>query len=61
MDVVERVSTRAILDAMCRPEPLQLDPFGETPLPADQRIEFYQHVVGWANRLILGDSLLAMN
>jgi hypothetical protein len=37
------------------------DLFGETPLPADQQIEFYQHEVGWANRLILGDSLLVMN
>jgi adenine-specific DNA-methyltransferase len=35
--------------------------FGETPLPADKQIEFYQHEVGWANRLILGDSLLVMN
>ncbi|RLG20546.1 site-specific DNA-methyltransferase, partial [Candidatus Micrarchaeota archaeon] len=26
-----------------------------------QQIEFYQHEVGWANRLILGDSLLVMN
>ncbi|GBC94013.1 Modification methylase DpnIIB [bacterium HR15] len=66
MDVVplhihERVSTRAILDAVRRPQPPQLDLFGETPLPADQQIEFYKHEVGWANRLILGDSLLVMN
>lgn len=30
-------------------------------LPADQLIDFYQHEVGWANRLILGDWLLVMN
>jgi adenine-specific DNA-methyltransferase len=57
----ERISTRAILDAVRRPEPLQLSLFGETPLSMDQQIEFYQHEVGWANRLVLGDSLLAMN
>ena len=48
-------------NAVRRPEPIQLDLFGETPLPADQEIEFYKHEVGWANRLILGDSLLVMN
>ncbi len=61
LHIHERISTRAILDAMRRPQPLQLELFGETPLPADQQIEFYQHEVGWANRLILGDSLLVMN
>ena len=61
LHIHERVSTRAILDAVRRPQPLQLDMFGETPLTADQQIEFYKHEVGWVNRLILGDSLLVMN
>ncbi len=61
LHIHERISTRAILDAVRRPQPLQLELFGETPLPADQQIEFYRHEVGWANRLILGDSLLVMN
>jgi len=61
LHIHERISTRAILDAVRRPQPPQLDLFGETPLPADQQIEFYQHEVGWTNRLILGDSLLVMN
>jgi len=61
LHIHERISTRAILDAVRRPEPVQLSLFGETPLPADQQIEFYQHEVGWANRLILEDSLLVMN
>jgi len=65
MDVVslhihERISTRAILEAVKKPEP-QLGLFGETPLTAGQQIEFYRHDVNWANRLILGDSLLVMN
>lgn len=61
LHIHERVSTRAILDAVRRPQPLQLSLFGETPLSADQQIEFYRHEVGWANRLILGDSPLVMN
>ena len=61
LHIHERISTRAILDAVRRPEPVQLSLFGETPLPADKQIEFYQHEVGWVNRLILGDSLLVMN
>lgn len=61
LHIHERISTRAILNAVRRPEPLQLKLFGETPLPADQQVEFYQYEVGWANRLILGDSLLVMN
>jgi adenine-specific DNA-methyltransferase len=61
LHIHERISTRAILDAVRRSQPRQLELFGETPLPVHQQIEFYQHEVGWANRLILGDSLLVMN
>ncbi len=61
LHIHERISTRAILDAVRRPQPPQLALFGETPLPADKQVQFYQHEVGWANRLILGDSLLVMN
>jgi adenine-specific DNA-methyltransferase len=61
LHIHERISTRAILDAVRRPQPAPLALFGETPLPADKQIEFYRHEVGWANRLILGDSLLVMN
>lgn len=61
LHIHERISTKAILRAVQRPEPVQFDLFGETPLPADKQIEFYRHEVGWANRLILGDSLLVMN
>ena len=60
LHIHERISTRAILEAVRKPEP-QLSLFGETELPADQQIEFYQHDVNWANRLVLGDSLLVMN
>jgi len=61
LHIHEYISPKAILRAVRRPEALQLDLFGETPLPADQQVEFYKHEVGWTNRLILGDSLLVMN
>ena len=61
LHIHERISTAAILRAVQRPEPVQPSLFGETPLPADKEVEFYQHEVGWTNRLILGDSLLVMN
>jgi adenine-specific DNA-methyltransferase len=61
LHIHERISTKAILKAVRRPEPIQPTLFCETPLPADKEVQFYQHEVGWANRLILGDSLLVMN
>jgi adenine-specific DNA-methyltransferase len=61
LHIHERISSRAILNAVRRPLPPQLEMFGERPLPADKEVQFYQHEVGWANRLILGDSLLVMN
>jgi adenine-specific DNA-methyltransferase len=61
LHIHERISTKAILRAVQRPEPLQLALFADPGLPLDKQIEFYQHDVNWANRLILGDSLLVMN
>lgn len=61
LHIHERISTRAILDAVRKPDKLQMELFGETPLPPDKQIEFYKHEVNWVNRLILGDSLLVMN
>ncbi len=61
LHIHERISTAAILRAVRRPEPVQFELLGEKPLPADKEVQFYQHEVGWTNRLILGDSLLVMN
>ena len=61
LHIHERISTKAILRAVQRPEPVQLSLFADPQLPLDRQIEFYQHDVNWANRLILGDSLLVMN
>lgn len=51
----ERISTNAALRAVKHPEPVHFELFSETPLPADQEVQFCQHEVGWANRLIPGD------
>jgi adenine-specific DNA-methyltransferase len=60
LHIHERISTAAIVRAVQR-EPLQRDLFADPQLPLTQQIEFYQHPMNWANRLILGDSLLVMN
>jgi len=52
LHIHERISTRAILGAVRRPQPPQLDLFGETPLPADRQIQFCKREVGCANSLL---------
>lgn len=62
LHIHERVSTQAILKSVQRAEKtLQLKLFAEPDLSLDKRIEFYRHEMDWANRLILGDSLLVIN
>ncbi len=56
----ERVSAQAILKLAQR-EPLQRSLFADPELDYRQAIQFYQHDVDWANRLILGDSLAVMH
>jgi adenine-specific DNA-methyltransferase len=60
LHIHERISTRAIIHAAERPEK-QLSLFADPQFPMDKRVEFYQHEMNWANRLVLGDSLLVMN
>src|SRR6266480_4749535 len=54
--VHERLSTAAILSAVRKEQP-QLGLFEDDELDRTKAIEFYQHRMDWANRLILGDSL----
>jgi len=61
LHIHERVSTQAIIAAVQKPQPVQLDLFADPQLPLGEAVEFYQHDVDWANRLVLGDSLLVMN
>ncbi len=60
LHIHERISTAAIVRAVQR-EPLQRDFFADPQFTLTEQIEFYQHEMNWANRLILGDSLLVMN
>jgi adenine-specific DNA-methyltransferase len=60
LHIHERISTAAIIKVVQREDP-QRDLFADPQLPLTEQIEFYQHEMNWANRLILGDSLLVMN
>ena len=57
--VHERLSTEAIVHA-ARSEPAQIALFGDPQMDRAQQVEFYKHPMDWANRLILGDSLVGM-
>jgi hypothetical protein len=60
LHIHERVSTAAILRAVRREE-VQRTLFSDPQFSLDQELAFYQHEMDWANRLVLGDSLLVMN
>lgn len=60
LHIHERISTQAVLRTL-KHESAQRNLFGDPELPLDRAVRFYEHEVGWTNRLILGDSLLVMN
>jgi adenine-specific DNA-methyltransferase len=55
----ERVSTQAILRVLAR-EDVERNLFADPQQDYAQAVQFYQHDVDWANRMILGDSLQVM-
>ena len=55
----ERISTQAILRVLAR-EDVERDLFADPQLDYARAVQFYQHDVDWANRMILGDSLQVM-
>jgi adenine-specific DNA-methyltransferase len=55
----ERVSTQAILRVLAR-EDVDRDLFADPQHDYAKAVQFYQHDVDWANRMILGDSLQVM-
>jgi adenine-specific DNA-methyltransferase len=57
--VHERLSTDAILKA-AQHENAQVALFADPELERAKQVEFYEHEMGWTNRLILGDSLVVM-
>ena len=59
LHIHERVSPQAIVRSVKR-EDAQRSLFADTELDFTKEIQFYQHEVNWANRMILGDSLQVM-
>jgi adenine-specific DNA-methyltransferase len=59
LHIHERVSAQAIVRAAMR-EDVQRDLFADPEMPYHEQVQFYRHEMGWANRLILGDSLQVM-
>ena len=60
LHIHERVAAQAILKLAER-KPLQMSLFADPELDYREAVQFYQHEMDWANRLILGDSLLVMH
>jgi len=60
LHIHERIAPAALIDAL-RTGPVQRSMFADPEFDLNQAVEFYQHPQPWANRLVLGDSLLVMN
>jgi adenine-specific DNA-methyltransferase len=64
--IQEKIHPQAIIDALPRIEkqpnnqPNLFADFNGGPKEFDQRVDFYHYQQNWANRMILGDSLLVM-
>jgi adenine-specific DNA-methyltransferase len=60
LHIHERVSAQAILRVAAR-EDVNRSLFADPEQEYNEAVQFYQHDVGWSNRLILGDSLQVMS
>ena len=60
LHIHERVSAKAILKVAER-QNVQRELFADPQQDYSKAVDFYQHNVDWANRLILGDSLTVMS
>ncbi len=60
LHIHERISSNAIVRAALRDD-VQRDLFADPEQDYRNAVQFYQHDVDWANRLILGDSLQVMS
>ena len=60
LHIHERVSAKAILQVAER-QNVQRELFADPQQDYGKAVDFYQHDVDWANRLILGDSLTVMS
>jgi len=59
LHIHERVSAQAILKIAARQD-AHKDLFADPQQSYAQAVQFYKHDIGWANRMILGDSLQVM-
>lgn len=59
LHIHERMSAQAILKVAAREDP-QRELFADPQQEYREAVQFYQHEVDWANRMILGDSLQVM-
>lgn len=59
LHIHERISAQAITKIAARQD-VQRDLFADPQLDYQKAVQFYQHDVDWANRMILGDSLQVM-
>jgi len=60
LHIHERVSAKAILKVAER-QNVQRELFADPQQDYSKAVDFYQHYVDWANRLMLGDSLTVMS
>lgn len=59
LHIHERISAQAIVKVAARQD-VQRDLFADPRLSYREAVQFYQHDMDWANRMILGDSLQVM-
>jgi adenine-specific DNA-methyltransferase len=59
LHIHERIAAQAIVKVAARQD-VQRDLFADPKLSYREAVQFYQHDIDWANRMILGDSLQVM-
>lgn len=59
LHIHERIAAQAIIKVAARQD-VQRDLFADPQLNYREAVQFYQHDMDWANRMILGDSLQVM-
>ncbi|MBK8121784.1 MAG: site-specific DNA-methyltransferase [Sulfuritalea sp.] len=59
LHIHERIAAQAIVKVAARQD-VQRDMFADPKLSYREAVQFYQHDMDWANRMILGDSLQVM-
>jgi len=61
LHIHERITPKSIVDALKKRRDRQAKLFDEGDYPIEKRVDFYKHDVDWANRLVLGDSMIVIS